>query len=76
MSDSLGLKRGFQPVSVSVSVLVFLLVHMAHICVFDLVSSSRVAFYRDTIVRFGVKLKIPREIKAQTKLIVVTYETE
>lgn len=76
MSDSLGLKRGFQPVSVSVSVLVFLLVHMAHICVIGLVSSSRVAFYRDTIVRFGVKLKIPREIKAQTKLIVVTYETE
>lgn len=76
MSDSLRTKRGFQRVSFSVSVLVFLLIHVAHICVIGLISSSRVAFYRDTIVRFGVKLKIPREIKAQTKLIVVTYETE
>ena len=62
MSDSLGPMRGFQRVSFSVSVLVFLLIHMAHICVIGLVSSSRVAFYRDTIVRFGVKLMIPREI--------------
>ena len=76
MSDSLRTKRGFQRVFFSVSVLVFLLIHVAHICVIGLISSSRVAFYRDTIVRFGVKLKIPREIKAQTKLIVVTYETE
>jgi hypothetical protein len=76
VSDSLRTKRGFQRVSFSVSVLVFLLIHVAHICVIGLISSSRVAFYRDTIVRFGVKLKIPREIKAQTKLIVVTYEIE
>jgi hypothetical protein len=76
VSDYLRTKRGFQRVSFSVSVLVFLLIHVAHICVIGLISSSRVAFYRDTIVRFGVKLKIPREIKAQTKLIVVTYETE
>jgi len=62
VSDSLGPKRGFQRVSFPVSVLVFPLIHMAHICVFGLVSNSRVAFYRDTIVQFGVKLMIPREI--------------
>lgn len=58
-----GRSERFQLVFFSVSVLIFLLIHMAHICVFGLVSSSRVAFYRDTIVQFGVKLMIPREIQ-------------